>query len=137
MLLSALSESEKAVRELLRKEGLPGDLQDWVAAYDSEFQQVADSRLEEVVGEEKEKVLRQGLVMRLKMILKIKRSGRYKARLVAQGFMEPGWLTEGKEDSPVASLSSVRSILFGSEEEGEVVASIDATGAFLQSPESR
>ena len=38
MLLSALSESEKAVRELLRKEGLPGDLQDWVAAYDSEFQ---------------------------------------------------------------------------------------------------
>ena len=134
-LLAALSDTERAVRELIRRNDLTGEVSEWIEAYESEVKQVSDKRFIEVTGEERDRVIREGLAMKLKMLLHVKKSGRKKGRLVGQGFVEPGWLTAGKEDSPVASLSSVRTILFTGGSSDDAIGSIDVTGAFLLSDE--
>ena len=70
------------------------------------------------------------------MILERKKDGRHKGRLVGQGFLEPRWMTKGREDSPVANHSTIRAVFFGAGDESgqddDLVGSIDVSTAFLQ-----
>ena len=69
--------------------------------------------------------------MKLRMLLKRKKCGRLKSRLVAQGFLEAWWLTAGKESSPVLRQESLRALIFGGGIDDEF-ACIDVSTAFLQ-----
>ena len=62
----------------------------------------------ELHGEERDIALKSGNLMKLRMLLKRKKCGRLKSRLVAQGFLEAWWLTAGKESSPVLRQESLR-----------------------------
>ena len=67
-------------------------IKDWVKAVDLEFKTVGDKRLRELFGAERENILRGPNVMKLRMLLEIKRSGRLKGRLVGQGLNPRGWV---------------------------------------------
>ena len=82
-----------------------------------------------------ERVLREGLGMKLRMILEAKRDGRKKGRLVGQGFWEDTTVTGIHVDSPVASFAAVRTLLFKTGRVGEVIASGDISKAFLMADE--
>jgi hypothetical protein len=64
-----------------------------------------------------------------------KKDGRFKARLLVQGFREPITWDVGGSDSPTASLVSVRSLLFMRGYKHDVISSIDVSTAFLQADE--
>ena len=130
-----IGEAERAVAELLRAQRMEGTVDEWVPGYVKEMKEVGERRFEEVTDEgEREAVLRSGVAMRLRMILERKRDGRRKGRLVAQGFLEPGWMTQGKEDSPVASGMSIKALFFGAAGciDDDVIGAIDVSTAFLQ-----
>ena len=132
VLMEATSEdSERTVLELLKRDPKPGDVKDWVKAVDLELKTVGDKRLRELFGAERENILRGPNVMKLRMLLEIKRSGRLKGRLVGQGFLEDGFLTKGLESSPVLRQEVLRALVFNAGL-GEEFASIDVTTAFLQ-----
>jgi hypothetical protein len=93
---------------------------------------VSDIRFEEVDDETAERVIREGLGMKLRMILEEKKDGRRKGRLVGQGFWEDACTTGLYVDSPVASFATARSLLFLTGREGEVTGSGDMAKAFLK-----
>ena len=132
LLCENMSPSERAVRELIEKNlGLKGSVEDWVLSYDTELTAVTDSRMIELHGEERDIALKSGNLMKLRMLLKRKKCGRLKSRLVAQGFLEAWWLTAGKESSPVLRQESLRALIFGGGIDDEF-ACIDVSTAFLQ-----
>ena len=53
-LLAALSDTERAVRELIRRNDLTGEVGEWIEAYESEVKQVSDKRFIDVTGEERD-----------------------------------------------------------------------------------
>ena len=135
-------EIDKAVSALIDKQSLPGTVAEWKQGYIDEVKKVTDLRFIEVSEEEKSKVLRGNVGMRLRMILELKRDGRKKGRLVCQGFWEPKAYTNNKSDSPVASITSVRTLLAmgrsnkikhtdPNDDMREVIGSTDVTTAFL------
>ena len=63
--------------------------------------------------------------MRLRMILEATKDGRMKGRLVGQGFLETVSQYGNKTDSPVASLTAMRMLLFMGGEGDAVIASGD------------
>ena len=67
------------------------------------------------------------------MNLEPKRDSRKKARWLLQGFREPKAWDHGMNDSPVAALSSIRSLIFMDGDDDDVVSSVDINTAFLQS----
>ena len=69
------------------------------------------------------------------MILSPKRDGRKKARLILQGFHEPRSFDRGSLESPVAYLSTIRSLIFGPMSDTDIISSIDISVAFLQADE--
>ena len=71
--------------------------------------------------------------VRLRMNLEPKRDGRRKCRLILQGFREPKSWDRGTIDSPVASLSTIRAMVFLMGRPGDILSSIDVSTAFLQS----
>ena len=133
--------AEKAVIECMRRQkNLPGTPTDYVQGYMTEIENVVTRRLRELVGEERERVARQKLAIRLRMILEAKRDGRRKGRLILQGFREPLHWDVGGTDSPVANLSTVRAQVFRSNRckrtgRRKVLSSCDVSVAFLQSDE--
>ena len=63
--------------------------------------------------------------VRLRMRLEPKKDGRKKGRLILQGFREPvSWDVAGT-DSPTASLSTIRTLLFMAGNACDVISSID------------
>jgi hypothetical protein len=66
------------------------------------------------------------------MNLEPKRDGRRKCRLILQGFREPKEWDQGLTDSPVAAMSTIRTLLFRGGHDDEVVSAVDVTTAFLQ-----
>ena len=112
VLLTELKQKEKMIGELIHKQKQKGTVKDWEKGVLDEFAKVRDSRFEEVDEETKAKVLRENLAMRLRMILEAKKDGRMKGRLVGQGFLETVSQYGNKTDSPVASLTAMRMLLF-------------------------
>ena len=71
-------------------------------------------------------------VVSLRPQLEPKKDGRYKMRLLLQGFKEPPEWDIGTNASPVAKYSSIRSLVFQSGNKEQIVASVDISVAFLQ-----
>ena len=122
------TEDERAVQQLIRTERVRGDVADWLPGYKAELQAVEDRRLELVEDPSPEVVQK---AVRTRMRLEPKKYGRRKARLILQGFREPKSWDVGSNDSPVASLASIRTLLFMAGLVGDVISST----AFLQSNE--
>ena len=68
------------------------------------------------------------------MLLDTKRDGRLKARLVALGHREPKEWDAMSTSSPVAGISSIRTLIYkaGDPDDDIVLSSIDVSVAFLQ-----
>ena len=126
---------DRMLSELMIKHKVTGTVSDWKPGVEEEFNTVSDIRFEEVDSETAERVIREGLGMKLRMILEHKKDGRRKGRLVGQGFWEDVDTTGLYVDSPVASFATVRSLLFKTGEYGEVIASGDMSKAFLKADE--
>lgn len=130
-------DAEIAVQELMKKQRMPGAAEDYVPGYEKELSEVMRMRLRELVGEEKARVKRDKIAIRLRMMLEHKRDGRKKGRLLLQGFREPFAWDRGQTDSPVANLSTVRSTVLSDEKckvTGGVkrLSSADVSKAFLK-----
>ena len=107
-----------------------------VDAYMKELEAVLTKRMDELHGDERERVLKQEKVVRLRMNYEPKRDDRIKFRCIVMGHTEPREWSEGGTDSPVASAESVRLLVFsGDQEEGEVITACDIDTAFLQGNE--
>ena len=132
-----------AVTELMAKQGLTGDPEEWLPGYRREVDSVTQRRLQVLTKEEQKVAWRDNLVVRLRMILEGKRDGRKKGRLILQGFREPWSWERGKPtDSPVAYMTTIRMMLFMAglssaipSELRHVVSSRDISVAFLQADE--
>ena len=134
-----LDEDERATLQLMRQHKCKGDMQDWKGAYKAELQGCLDpgptQRLQEVFGEERERILKTQRVVRLRMNPEPKKAGRKKMRLLVRGDTQPASWTVGHTDSPVASSETLRMLLFGGDigDEEETIATCDAVTAFRQS----
>jgi len=129
--IQALDEETKTIQGLLKRQKIKDDPEEWKAPYKKEMQSVG-RRLRLLQGEERKRVLRFEKVVRLRMQLEIKRSGRRKCRMLVLGNYEPKeW--DKKTDAPTASKAAVRSLIFSADEEGDTMATGDVTGAFNQS----
>ena len=123
-----------AVEALIKSQKVGGTVDDWLPGYVNEMTEVTRRRLTPIVGEEVTDLVKDRAV-KLRMVLERKRDGRCKGRLILQGFREPSSWDGGPTDSPVASSSSVRSLLFKKGSKTDVVSAIDVSVAFLQSLE--
>ena len=102
-----------AVTELMAKQGLTGDAEEWLPGYRREVDSVTERRLRVLAKEEQRLAWRDKLIVRLRMILECKRDGRKKGRLILQGFREPWSWERGKPtDSPVAYMTTIGMMLF-------------------------
>ena len=116
------------------KQKAVGDVSDWIGPYKKEWAEVEKRRLRRLSEGELSELRASGTpIVDLRMILETKRDGRRKGRLILLGFREPGEWDVGSNDSPVASLASVRSMLFMKGGVDDVISSIDVSTAFLQS----
>lgn len=139
-LLAEQSDADLATQMLMRKHKLDGTMEQWVHAYDEEFDGCLApgplQRLQEIFGEERENLLK-GRLTRLRMNPEDKKDGRKKMRLLVRGDTEPEEWIVGPTDSPIASLDSIRMLLFSGEitpsDEPEEMATCDAKTAFRQS----
>ena len=68
----------------------------------------------------------------MRMLLDTKRDGRLKARLVALGYREPKEWDTMSTSSPVADLSSIRTLIYRAGDPDDVLSAIDVSVAFLQ-----
>ena len=100
----------------------------------SEIKEVESRRLTQLTPAEIAAIPR-GTAVRLRMRLVRKKDGRFKARILVQGFREPITWDVGGSDSPTASLVSVRSLLFMRGYKHDAVSAIDVSTAFLQADE--
>lgn len=69
-----------------------------------------------------------------RMVLEIKRNGRYKARLVAQGFSQVPGVDFDETFSPVVSFPTVRAFLAVCNTHGLLIRQLDVKNAFLNAP---
>ncbi len=134
-LASGNDDMEKMIEELIVKYWVGGSVSDWKQGVEEEFNTVSRIRFEEVDKEVADRVISEGLGMKLRMILERKKDNRMKGRLVGQGFWEDVTATGAHVDSPVANFASVRTLLFKSGRTGEVIASGDISKAFLMADE--
>jgi hypothetical protein len=132
-----LNEELMAVVELMHRHRLKCDLQTALKAYSLEFDTVNGLRMQEVFGADKEAVLRNNEVPRLRMNPEPK-VDRLKMRLLVRGDTEPRHLFEGASvDSPTPMPSSMRLMLALEDEddgsgEPEEIAIGDVGTAFLK-----
>ena len=125
-------ESE-AICQLLRQQKRAGTVEEWAPGYRAELSEVTRRRLRPLTNDEVMKVGAASKAVRLRMNLEPKRDGRRKCRLILQGFREPKSWDRGTIDSPVASLSTIRAMVFLMGRPGDILSSIDVSTAFLQS----
>ena len=108
-------------------------MEEWLPGYQTELAEVKRRRLEPVSPENMRDAVRKAV--RLRMRLEPKKDGRRKGRLILQGFREPTSWDTTANDSPTASLSTIRTLLFMAGHACDVVSSIDVSTAFLQADE--
>ena len=132
------TESTRATHRLIRQHRLQGSWDEWETAYDLEFGGCVDPGpmqcLKEIHGKEKEDLLRQSRLTRLRMNPEPKKDGRKKMRLLVMGNEQPDEWTTGHTDAPVVSAEGLKLLFFGGDlgDEDEVIASCDAVTAFRQ-----
>ena len=132
-------DSLMAVAELMRRQGIVGDPQEWLPGYKAELSKVTELRLQALTPEEQAEAKRKHLVVKLRMLLEAKRDGRKKARLILQGFREPYSWEQGKSSfAPVAYMTTVRMMVFMAGlsrllgDQRHVLSVVDISAAFLQ-----
>ena len=111
----AFTPSFRAAIELMDMHQLQGSVShnDWMAAYDAEFEKVKSSRLEELHGAERERVLKKEKVIRLRMNPEPKKVAENdKMRLLVMGHTEPVEWNDGKcLDSPTLMASTTKMMI--------------------------
>jgi len=102
--------SFRATIELMDRHKLTGSVSHWMAAYDAEMGKVMQSRLKELHGREREIVLKEQKVIRLRMNPEPKKiEDNDKMRLLVMGHTEPVEWNAGKcLDSPTLMSSTVK-----------------------------
>ena len=130
---SPSSLESEAICQLLRQQKRTGTIEEWAPGYRAELNEVTRRRLRPLTDEEVTRVGAAQKAVRLRMNLEPKRDGRRKCRLILQGFREPKSWDRGTIDSPVASLSTIRAMVFLMGRPGDISSSIDVSTAFLQS----
>ena len=126
------TEDLKAVEQLMRAQGQKGSPQEWLKGYRAEREAVFTKRLKPISeAEAKEKGIDK-IAVRSRMNLEPKHDGRKKCRWLVQGFREPASWDRVGTDSPVASLTAIRTLVFKKGKVGDILSSIDVSTAFLQ-----
>ena len=124
------------IARLMKQQHVEGNPQEWVAPYNTELNEVIRRRMRELVGQEKERVRKRNLAVKLRMLLELKRCGRKKCRLILQGFREPYYWDKEANDSPVAGYQAIRMLLFMARQTrgglNRWISKIDIAVAFLQ-----
>ena len=124
---------ERAVEQLLWQQKQQGSVQDWMPGYQAERDAVRNSgRFKLMTQQEVEELGVASKAIRTRFNLEPKRDGRKKCRWLVQGFREPISWDSGGTDSPVATMSTIRSLVFKKGRVGDVISSVDITTAFLQ-----
>ena len=100
----------QSVQQLIVSEKVSGTVEEWLPGYQMELAEVKRRRLEPVSPEHMADAVRSAV--RLRMRLEPKKDGRKKGRLILQGFREPVSWDTTSTDSPTASLSTIRTLLF-------------------------
>ena len=129
------TEVQEAVRRLINRQQLDGEVDSYVPGYCKEIEHMLDRRLILLDSLEETRVRHSHPIVSLRMLLEHKKDGRKKARLVLQGFKEPLEWDLDSNVSPVAYSSSVRSLVFMGGKPNDILSSIDVSVAFLQSEE--
>ena len=131
---SAIQKNEDAcaVEELIRKQKVKGTVKEWLPGYTAELNNIKAKRLQPITNAEEMKAAKKAAVP-IRMNLEPKRDGRKKGRLIVQGFKELLQWMRGQTDSPVANLSTIRSLLFMGCDEDTILSAIDIVTAFIQS----
>ena len=128
------TEDAKAVEYLLRRQRRAGTVEQWLPGYRAELAAVSKARLRKIEDpEELSKAKQEAVPMRIN--LEPKHDSRKKCRCILQGFREPrSWDGESGNDAPVASMATIRTIVFKNPEteHKEVLSSVDVSTAFLQ-----
>ena len=125
-------DDEVAVQKLINRQGLEGAASEYVPGYLNELTHMMSRRFELIEGVAEDRVRSTSPVVSLRMILECKKDGRRKARLVLQGFKEPvEWDLESNA-TPVANMSTIRSLVYMGGSSDDVLSSIDVSVAFLQ-----
>ena len=137
-----MGQGQALVVELMEKHDLAGSVAENLAAYKKEMKGALLSRAEEIFGAERENVLKNHRVIRMRMNPEHKApsekhpEGMAKFRCLVMGHTEPKEWSEGGTDSPVASAESARLLVFSGEQceenEHEVIGAVDIDTAFLQ-----
>ena len=136
ILYEGSSEYEKTVRYLIDTEKVKGEVGQWLPGYMHELNEVRRRRLQPMTEAQIEQMHSDRIKpVRMRMRLEHKKDDRRKGRLIIQGFREPESWDRLGTDSPVASLSTVRTLLFMCGMIGDVISSIDVSTAFLQADE--
>ena len=117
-------QDRQAVQQLILSEKVSGTVEEWLPGYQTELAEVKRRRLEPVSPENMRDAVRKAV--RLRMRLEPKKDGRRKGRLILQGFREPTSWDTTANDSPTASLSTIRTLLFMAGHACDVVSSIDS-----------
>ena len=120
-----------AVAHLMRKQKRSGTVADWLPGYKKELEEVTSRRLRPIT-DETELGVAKGEAIGLRMLLEAKSDGRQKGRLILLGYLEPSWWDFGATDSPVATMATIRTLLFQAGPKEEVISSVDVATAFLQ-----
>ena len=119
-----------AVKELMHRQGLGGQVSDYLPGYKKEICNILRRRMS--LQDPKQAVSVRGAhaLGKLRMILELKRDGRKKGRLVIN--KEPVAWQVGAHSSPVAFLESVRMLVFMAGLATDVISINDVSVAFLQ-----
>ena len=138
--ITSLDPDYLATHEIMQRHKELADLpfDKCLLAYKLEFDTVRKLRMDELFGEERERVLNDEKAPRLRMNPELKDDGRIKMRMLVMGHCEPREWTDGMSlDSPTPASSSVKMMLAMSDEteEEEEISVGDVATAFLKGDE--
>ena len=129
-------EHAKAIEYLIRTEKVNGEVNDWMQGYVHELNEVKRRRFEPLTDQQVIDMKANNIKpVRMRMRLEHKKDNRRKGRLIIQGFREPASWDRLGTDSPVAGLSTIRTLLFMAGCTHDRISSIDVSTAFLQADE--
>ena len=133
--VTSLDPDYLATHELMQRHKITAPFDKCLRAYKLEFDTVRNLRMDELTGEERERVLQEEKAPRLRMNPEPKDDGRLKMRMIVMGNCEPHeWTSDMSLDSPTPAASSLKMMLAMSDEtdETEDISVGDVATAFLK-----